>query len=90
MPFIIIQQLHSPPAVVVQRFWSMPAETLSSQTSIILMPPAHTSKLIVQRGTIIMLVPAPVAPAAPILPVGDDIPIPAIIPIRSVIIPGFR
>jgi hypothetical protein len=31
IPFIMQQQLHSPPAIMVQRFWSMPAATLSSQ-----------------------------------------------------------
>jgi hypothetical protein len=87
MPFIIMQQLHMAPAVMLQRFWSMPAETLSSQTMVIFMPPAHFSKVILQRGTIIMFMPAPVAPAVPIMPVGGDIPMPGIIPIRSVIVP---
>ena len=31
MPFIMQQQLHRPPGIIVQRFWSMVAETLSSQ-----------------------------------------------------------
>jgi hypothetical protein len=31
IPFIMQQQLHNPPAIMVQRFCSIPAETLSSQ-----------------------------------------------------------
>ena len=68
IPFIIMQQLHIPPAIIVQRFCSMPAETLSSQTQVIFMPPVHFSKVIVQRGTIIMFMPAGVAPGVPIIP----------------------
>jgi hypothetical protein len=87
IPFIIMQQLHMPPAIIVQRFWSMPAETLSSQTMVIFIPPSHFSKVILQRGTIVMFAPAAVAPAGLVMPAGDDIPIPVIIPIRSVIVP---
>ena len=65
----------------------MPAETLSSQTRVIFMPPAHFSKVILQRGTIIMFMPAPIAPVVPVMPAGDDIPMPGIIPVRSIIVP---
>jgi hypothetical protein len=87
IPFIIMPQLHMPPAIIVQRFWSMPAETVSSQTMVIFMPPAHFSKVILQRGTIAMFMPGADAPAVPIIPDGDAMPMPDIIPIRSVIIP---
>jgi hypothetical protein len=87
IPFIIMQQLTIPPAAIVQRFWSMPAETLSSQVQVIFIPPVHFSKVMVQRGTIIMFMPAGVAAGAPIIPAGPAIPTPAMpIPGRSVII----
>jgi hypothetical protein len=68
MPFIIMQQLHIPPAIMVHRFWSMPAETLSSQTQVTFIPPVHFSKVILQRGTIIMFEAAGVAAAGPGIP----------------------
>ena len=87
IPFIIMQHEHIPPAVIVQRFCSMPAETLSSQTQLIFIPPAHFSKLILQRGTIIMFMPAGVAAGDPIMPGAPGILMPGIpIPIRSVVI----
>ena len=64
MPFIIMQQLHMPPAIIVQRFCIMPADILSSQVQVIFMPPVHFSIVIVQRGTIIMFVPAGIVPGA--------------------------
>ncbi len=86
IPFIIMQQEHIPPAIMVQRFCSMPAETLSSQVQVIFIPPAHFSKVMVQRGTIIMFMPAGAA-AGPIIPPAPGIPMPGIpIPVRSVII----
>jgi hypothetical protein len=85
IPFIIMQQLHIPPAVIVQRFWSMPAVTLSSQTQVTFIPPAHFSKVILQRGTISMFIAVGAEAGAPIIPAGVGIPMPAIpIPGRSV------
>jgi hypothetical protein len=76
MPFIMQQQLQRPPAIMVQRFCSMPAETLSSQAQTIFIPPVHFSKVIVHRGTIIMFMPADVPPGAPIIPLGFDMGMP--------------
>jgi hypothetical protein len=53
MPFIIMQQLHMPPAIMVQRFWSIVADILSSHLQVIFMPTLHFSMETVQRGTII-------------------------------------
>jgi hypothetical protein len=53
MPFITMQQLHMPPAIMVQRFCSMAAEVWSSHLQVIFIPPVHFSIIIVQRGTII-------------------------------------
>jgi hypothetical protein len=54
IPFIMQQQLHRPPANIVQRFCSMPADTLSSQTQTIFIPPLCFLNVIVHRGTITM------------------------------------
>jgi hypothetical protein len=87
MPFIMQQQLHRPPGIIVQRFWSMVAETLSSQAQTIFIPPAHFLKVIVQRGTISTFMPAAAVAGAPIRPVGFDIGMPGIpIPERSIMI----
>ncbi len=87
IPFMTQQQLQSPPAIMVQRFWSIAAETLSSQAHTIFMPPVHFSNVIVQRGTIIMFVPAGAVAVVPITPVGPVMLTPAIpFPARSVII----
>jgi hypothetical protein len=85
IPFMMQQQLQRPPAIMVQRFWSIAAETLSSQAQTIFMPPPHFSKVIVHRGTIIMFRPAGVGAGVPIMPPGavtPGMPIPA----RSIII----
>jgi hypothetical protein len=74
MPFIMQQQLHIPPASIVQRFCTMLVAILSSQWQWIFIPPVHFSNLSVQRGTIIQLVPAG-------MPVGEPtvgVPIPGI------------
>jgi hypothetical protein len=88
MPFIMQQQLHIPPAIIVHRFWSMPRDVSSSHMQLIFMPPAHFSNFIVQRGTIIMFMPMGIPPVAGIVP-ADMRPIPMsdmpIIP-RSIII----
>jgi hypothetical protein len=88
IPFIIMQQLHMPPAIIMQRFCIMPADIASSQVQVIFMPPVHFSIAIVQRGTIIMFMPAGAVAAAPIIPVpmpmaGAPIPV-MLIPARSI------
>lgn len=55
MPFIIMQQLHMQPLMVLHRFCTMVHAAGSSQVHVIFMPPLHFSILNVQRGTIIML-----------------------------------
>jgi hypothetical protein len=86
IPFIMQQQLHRPPAIMVQRFCSIAADTLSSHAQTIFIPPLHFSKVIVQRGTIIMFAPAGAVAAVPITPVGPVTFTPAIpIPARSII-----
>jgi hypothetical protein len=69
MPFIIMQKLHIPPGIIEQRFCSMTAETLSSQTQTTFMPPLHFSNDILQRGIIIMPPAAGAAGAAPAIPI---------------------
>lgn len=51
MPFQVQQQLQSPLASMLQRFCRVAAATLSSHLQWILKPPAHFSKVILQRGT---------------------------------------
>jgi hypothetical protein len=82
MPFIKTQQLHMPPASIVHRFWSMPAESLSSHLQVIFMPLGHFSNDKVQRGTITMFIAAGAVAGLPIMPADPGIPIPA----RSIII----
>src|SRR5260370_15116585 len=50
MPFIIMQQLTMPPAIMVQRFCIMVQAALSSHAQVIFMPPVHFSIFMVQRG----------------------------------------
>jgi len=45
MPFIMTQQLHMPPASMVQRFCTMLHAILSSHVQVIFMPPVHFSNL---------------------------------------------
>jgi hypothetical protein len=54
MPFIMHEQLHMPPAIILHRFCSVAALISSSQVQVSFMPPAHFSNFIVQRGTIII------------------------------------
>jgi hypothetical protein len=86
IPFIIMQQLHMPPASIRHRFWTMPHATLSSQEQTIFMPPVHFSIFSVQRGTINQLGAAGIAVGAP--GIGAPIPgtlMPVIaIPVRSI------
>jgi hypothetical protein len=53
IPFIIMQQLHIPPAIIEQRFCSIVADIASSHLQVIFMPPVHFSMVILHRGTII-------------------------------------
>jgi hypothetical protein len=74
MPFIIMQQLHMPPASMLHRCCIMLQAILSVQVQVIFMPPWHFSNFIVQRGTIIMFMPPCMPPGmvpapAPIMPV---------------------
>ena len=65
----------------------MLAETLSSHSQTIFIPPAHFLKVIVQRGTIITFMPAVVVACAPIIPLGFDMGMPdKPIPERSIMI----
>jgi hypothetical protein len=65
----------------------MVAETLSSQTQTIFIPPVHFLKVMVQRGTINTFMPAAVAAGAPMSAFGFDMGIPGIvIPERSIMI----
>jgi hypothetical protein len=52
IPFIIMQQLHMPPAIMLHRFCIMLHAIWSSQTQLIFMPPCTFSNFIVQRGII--------------------------------------
>jgi hypothetical protein len=87
VPFSIMQQLHMPPASMVQRFWTVLHASLSSQEQVSLNPPVHFSSLNVHRGTIVQLG----TPATPIeVPVEGvpmlETPMPGkAIPIRSII-----
>jgi hypothetical protein len=86
MPFMRQQQLNIPPAIIVQRFCNMAAETLSSQEQVTFIPPEHLAKVMVHRGTIIMFIPGAVGAWPGIVPVDAGIGIPAIgIPVRSII-----
>jgi hypothetical protein len=50
MPFIIMQQLTMPPAIMVQRFCIIVQAALSSQVQVIFIPPLHFSIFMVQCG----------------------------------------
>jgi hypothetical protein len=67
IPFIIVQRLHMPPAIIVQRFCSIAADVASSLVQVIFIPPVHFSSFIVQRGTIIMFMPAGIGLVPPII-----------------------
>jgi len=74
MPFIVMQQLHMPPANILHRFCIMLHAIASSHRQVIFMPPVHFSNFIVQRGTIIMFM----VDGMPIEP-----------PIAGVVMPGI-
>jgi hypothetical protein len=86
MPFIMTQQLHIPPASIVQRFCTMLQAILSSQEQEMRMPPWHFSIFTLQRGTISQLAPAGTPAGAP-RPWAAPVAIPGKpIPVRSSII----
>jgi hypothetical protein len=86
IPFMIMQQLHMPPAIIEQRFWSIVADMVSSHLHVIFMPPVHFSIVILHRGTIIHCGAAGIPAAVPIGP-APAVPIPGIpIPARSITI----
>jgi hypothetical protein len=85
MPLNSTQQLHMPPWSIVQRFCTMLAVTLSSQTQVILKPPVHFSSFRVQRGTIRKLVPIGTPVGAPVGLPNPETPMPGIpIAVRSI------
>jgi hypothetical protein len=57
MPFIMQQQLHMEPAMLMHRFWITPQAILSVVLHRIFMPPVHFSIFTVQRGTIMQFMP---------------------------------
>jgi hypothetical protein len=77
MPFIMQQQLHMLPAIILHMFCKVAAATSSSQVQVIFIPPLHFSIFMVQRGTMHICM-APGAPmgmgvpgiGAPIEPIG--------------------
>jgi hypothetical protein len=82
MPFIIMQQLTMPPAIMVQRFCIMVQAALSSQMQEIFIPSVHGSIFMVQRGIMSHCAPVGmligvVMPAVPIAGM--------FIPVRSII-----
>jgi hypothetical protein len=87
MPFIIMQQLHIPPASILHKFCTMPQAILSSQEHVIFMPPLHFSILRVQRGTMSQFITPGITVGVPAM--GAPIPgilMPCIaIPARSII-----
>jgi hypothetical protein len=81
LPFIMQLTLHSPPAIMVQRFCIMVQAATSSHMQVIFMPPAHFSTFMVQRGTITMFG----VVAGMLVPIGIVAPMP-VIALRSIII----
>jgi hypothetical protein len=83
MPFIMQQQLHMLPAIMLHRFCIMLQAMLSSHRQVIFIPPLTFSNLKVQRGTIIMFMPV----GMPMLPM-PGVPMPDVpgMFIRSIII----
>jgi hypothetical protein len=51
MPFIMQQQLHMLPAIILHMCCNVAADISSSHLHVIFMPPAHFSIFISQRGT---------------------------------------
>jgi hypothetical protein len=84
IPFIIMQQLHIPPAIMVHRFCNVLADILSSLVQVIFIPSLRFSIFMVQRGTIIHCGAVGMVAVPPIPPdiIGF---IPLIMPERSII-----
>jgi hypothetical protein len=61
MPFIMQQQLHIEPAMLVHKLCRTPQAILSLQLQMIFMPPVHFSIFTVQRGTIMKFMPGAAA-----------------------------
>ena len=89
MPFIIMQQLHRPPAIMLQRFCIMLAAILSSALQVIFIPPSHFSIVIVQRGTMAHWAAGGVIGAAMPWPIPIPMFMPIAIPLRSIIVAPF-
>jgi hypothetical protein len=85
IPFIIRQQLHIPPAIIVQRFCIIVADILSSHEHVIFIPSLHFSIFMVHRGTIIHCGAVGMVADPPMVPVIIGF-IPLIMPDRSIII----
>jgi TRAP-type mannitol/chloroaromatic compound transport system permease small subunit len=84
MPFIMQQQEHMLPAIMVQRFCIMAQATVSSHLHVIFIPSFIFSTIILQRGTIIML--GAIGEAEPGIGLLPMLGIPIPIPVRSIII----
>jgi hypothetical protein len=66
MPFIMQQQLHMLPAIILHMFCKVAAAISSSHVQVIFIPPLHFSIFIAQRGTMhICMVPGMAAGTAP-------------------------
>jgi hypothetical protein len=86
IPFIIMQQLHMPPAIMLHRFCIMLHAIGSLHEQVTFIPPVHFSTLKVHFGTIIQLVPVGMVPGL-LIPGIPMPPIPGMpIPVRSIII----
>ena len=72
MPFIMQQQLHMLPAIILHMFCKVAAEISSSQVQVIFMPPLHFSIFMVQRGTMHICIPGTAGAGIPPA-IGDPI-----------------
>ncbi|HEX3726324.1 MAG TPA: hypothetical protein VHV08_08775 [Pirellulales bacterium] len=89
MPFIMQQQLHKLPAIILHMFCKVAAATSSSQVQVIFMPPLHFSIFMVHRGTMhICMAPGPAVGMGPAIGLPRD-PIMALSIIIMLVIPNF-
>ena len=86
MPFIMQQQLHMLPAIILHMFCKVAAAISSSQVQVIFMPPLHFSIFIVQRGTMHICMAPGAAMGMPALGIEPLIGEAAPIMLRSIII----
>lgn len=84
IPFIVQQTLHIPPAIIAQRFCIMAQAVGSSQVHVILIPPAHFSTFMVQRGTMTMF-----GAIGPIPGIAPGMPMPGVVVGMPVAVIGF-